>query len=591
MYPVRSCKRLVGVVLFVGLTVFRADGGEVPKLTDLGYEALGKGDWDAALARFDEAIRTEPKNAVAHQGLGLTYGMMGKLDLGIAELSKAIQLDPAEATAYRSRGSLYLFKGDYDHVIADCDEAIRHGLKDLPTYNNRGYAYLCKGSLEKAVSDLTEAIRLNPQRGTKAYANRGLAWYKLRSYDRAIADLSRAIEINHQSVEAFLIRASAYCGKGELDKALTDLDNAIRLDPGSTGAYRQRGSVHIAAGQIASAAADFTAAIRIAPEDSRAYLGRANCFSRQQQYDKALSDIDAAIKLKPSSPCSYEGRGVLWIERGDYDRGIADIETAIRLNPLDPAVNFETWTKAPVSEAALQHGKRQVRRMLQDRPVMGKYGEQARVLSDWAARKFAGEDFGRMIFWDSSELPPLAPSANYQQSAEEPGFIQLSKQPSNRYGTSEVYFFEELWCYTVFELYNISNSEDFRRLHTEASEGKLSKETFVAQIIECESRAAEKTRAFYIHVFMPWAKEHRLATHPALWFLAQRSEPTDTLLRFVTEKEPYWQVYGRQYDLIVSHSLLRKGENQKLLGGGKGGAEKGAPKAPVKTEKGCERRS
>ena len=49
--------------------------------------------------------------------------------------------------------------------------------------------------------------------------------------------------------------------------------------------------------------------------------------------------------------------------------------------------------------------------MLHDRPAMAQFGEEAEFLRDWAARKFAGEDFGAPIDWDPS--PPLHSDAEH----------------------------------------------------------------------------------------------------------------------------------------------------------------------------------
>ena len=54
--------------------------------------------------------------------------------------------------------------------------------------------------------------------------------------------------------------------------------------------------------------------------------------------------------------------------------------------------------------------------------------------------------------------------------------------------------FEKMWTSAVFELYNVANAQDFERLEQDVAAGKLTKEAFVTKIIECESRAAEKTR-------------------------------------------------------------------------------------------------
>ena len=115
----------------------------------------------------------------------------------------------------------------------------------------------------------------------------------------------------------------------------------------------------------------------------------------------------------------------------------------------------------------------------------------------------------------------------------------------------------------MFELYNIAGAETFSRIDSDAAEGKLSKSEFVTEMIQCESRAAEKTRAFYIRVFLPWAKEWRVPTHPADWFVA-RSDRSETLvLPFVSKTDAYWRNYENCYDAIVCALAGRKGQNGK----------------------------
>jgi hypothetical protein len=43
-----------------------------------------------------------------------------------------------------------------------------------------------------------------------------------------------------------------------------------------------------------------------------------------------------------------------------------------------------------------------------------------------------------------------------------------------------------------------------------------------AEFDKIERRAAEKTRSFYIHVFLPWAKANRARTNPWIWMSGRR---------------------------------------------------------------------
>jgi tetratricopeptide (TPR) repeat protein len=58
----------------------------------------------------------------------------------IADFSEAIRPDPRDAIAYGNRGMAYYANGDLDRAIADFDKAIRPDPKDAIAYNNRGAA-------------------------------------------------------------------------------------------------------------------------------------------------------------------------------------------------------------------------------------------------------------------------------------------------------------------------------------------------------------------------------------------------------------------------------------------------------------------
>ena len=162
-------------------------------------------------------------------------------------------------------------------------------------------------------------------------------------------------------------------------------------------------------------------------------------------------------------------------------------ETAIRLNPADPAATFEAWPKALLTAAALQHGERQVRQMLQDRPAMRQYGEEADVLCQWAARNFAGEDLRQKIFWDSSEPFPVFMAENQPPSVEGQGCIRVREKYNDGPDEGKNLCFDELWCRAVFELYNIANADDFGRIVAKVAAGELSRAEFTTSIVECES--------------------------------------------------------------------------------------------------------
>ena len=164
----------------------------------------------------------------------------GDHDQAIADYTEAIRLDPKHALAYINRGNAWRTKEEYDKAIADYDEAIRLDPKDATAYHERGEAWYAKDDLDKAIADYDEAIRLDP--GRRAYTIRG---------DRACSTKGKPTRRSPTSPRPSgstprmprrtTTGATPGMPKGEYDKAIADYTEAIRLDPKDALAYDNRG--------------------------------------------------------------------------------------------------------------------------------------------------------------------------------------------------------------------------------------------------------------------------------------------------------------------------------------------------------------
>jgi tetratricopeptide (TPR) repeat protein len=94
---------------------------------------------------------------------GNFYNLKGDYDRAIADYDEAIRLDPKVAAAFYNRAIAYKAKGDPDRVIADYNKAIRLDPKDADAFINRGVAYLFSESLAKAQADFKQASELAPK--------------------------------------------------------------------------------------------------------------------------------------------------------------------------------------------------------------------------------------------------------------------------------------------------------------------------------------------------------------------------------------------------------------------------------------------
>src|SRR3954469_24531713 len=99
--------RTLPLAVFLLLLPLPARGGDNAEATAAFKRGMGfleKGAPDKALAEFAEAIRIDPKYALAYQKRGNAYYDLGRYDNAVAEYTEAVRLDPKLAAAYFMRG-------------------------------------------------------------------------------------------------------------------------------------------------------------------------------------------------------------------------------------------------------------------------------------------------------------------------------------------------------------------------------------------------------------------------------------------------------------------------------------------------------
>jgi tetratricopeptide (TPR) repeat protein len=129
-----------------------------------GKEALDRGDFDRAIADYNEAIKLDPNYAPAFNGRGIAYGRKNEFDRAIADYNEAMKLDPNyAAAAFSNRGFVYLNKNELDRAIDDFNEAIQRD-PTATKFLNRGNAHYKKNELDRAIADYREVIKAESPR-------------------------------------------------------------------------------------------------------------------------------------------------------------------------------------------------------------------------------------------------------------------------------------------------------------------------------------------------------------------------------------------------------------------------------------------
>jgi len=195
----------------------------------LTYER--KKDFQHSLDDYSAAIKIEPNNSSYFNFRAATYMAADDSRRAIADYSEALRLKPDYPYYFFFRASAYLSVGDYDLAISDYTETIRTSEPNdvWSGYLDRAWVYRMKGEYARALSDIEEAIKRIADK-PRGYMDRGLARFESGSYDLAEADLARATQMNPNFVTSVLLHYvfSARRGKqnlAEIQAAASNLES------------------------------------------------------------------------------------------------------------------------------------------------------------------------------------------------------------------------------------------------------------------------------------------------------------------------------------------------------------------------------
>jgi tetratricopeptide (TPR) repeat protein len=250
----------------------------------------------------------------------------GEYQAAITNYSQALQSQHNDADIYYKRGLSYYQLGDYEEAIADYSQAIQININDAKLYLNRGIARYQLANYELAIEDYTQALRLNPNFAV-AYKNRADARYHLGDNQGAIEDYTQAIKINPHYAVTAKNRGMARYFLGYQ----SGFTQAIKINPRDAVAYKNRGNARADIGDNEGAIEDFTQAIEINPHYADAYYNRGNAFYDLGNLEQALTDYTQALEINPNFADASYNRGNILAETGDMSGAIEDFQKAANI--------------------------------------------------------------------------------------------------------------------------------------------------------------------------------------------------------------------------------------------------------------------
>lgn len=322
-----------------------------------GKAYADRGDFEKALADYNQAVRINPYYAKTYISLAYLYENHGKYAQAMDNFSKAIFVNPGSQVALTGRGALFQRTGDAVSALADYDRALavdpHYGL----AYEKRGELFMQTGQWQEALSDFKRSLQLGfsvrkdlldlsrqklneKSRGTtektqspEFYNNRGQMYGMRGQADLALADFLKAIELKPDFDEAHNNAGIVFMMKGKTDEALKHFETASAIDPKNTEAQFNLGEFYYSKGHIDRAFGYYQKVIELNPKSSAALNRRGLIYGIKQKWDEALEDFNTALALDPRNREIYKNRGVVLEHKRMFKQALENYHLALALDP------------------------------------------------------------------------------------------------------------------------------------------------------------------------------------------------------------------------------------------------------------------
>ncbi|KAG7450755.1 TPR-like protein [Guyanagaster necrorhizus] len=176
---------------------------------------LAKGNWDAANAAANDALRMKGNSPEVLSLRGLVLFLSGKLPSAITHVQGALRLDPSYGPA----------------------QQLRKRVKDVERLKEEGNVAFKAGRLTEAVekySETLERIGASEDEGkggqirATLLSNKATTLVKLERYDEALVDIEESLELMSTSFKAYRTRARIHLHLENYDKAVADFKSSIQ---------------------------------------------------------------------------------------------------------------------------------------------------------------------------------------------------------------------------------------------------------------------------------------------------------------------------------------------------------------------------
>jgi serine/threonine-protein kinase len=351
----------------------------------------------AALDFFDQALKEDPKFALAYTGIAEASLRMNSIkkdslwtQKALAAAQQAQQLNDKLPEVHATLGSVYRATGKYSEAVAELKRALSLAPNSDDAYRKLGSTYMQSGNGAAAIEALQKAVQLNPY----YWANQnslGGAYFQLGDYSKALMAYKRVTELEPDIEVGYENVGNVYLQQGKYQDSIPYFQKAIQIEPYFT-TYSNLGTAYFGLKQYPQAVEMFEKAAALTPNESATAVNLADAYRAAGQKDKARDTYQRAISL-----------GYKELQTNPQDGDVLR-EIALSYAKLGDSQQAETYIGR--ARAINKNNVEYIYNQAEIYALLGKPAEALKALQDSLEKNYPAEFAGEDVELDSLRANP-----------------------------------------------------------------------------------------------------------------------------------------------------------------------------------------
>lgn len=312
---------------------------------------------DTSIKLFENAIKQDPKFALAVAGLGEAYWRKYEatknaiwVEKAQVQCRQAMKLNDQLSAVNITLGMVHNGTGKYEDAVQDFEKALETDPTNADAYRGLARAYEAIEAPEKAESTFMKAIELKPDYWA-GYNDLGVFYFRNGRYDEAIAQFQQVIKLTPDNYRGYNNLGGIYYLLNRWQDAQQMFEHSFALKK-SYAVSSNLGTLYFIQGKYKEAARTYEKGIELNPNEYVIWGNLASAYywapgerdKAAETYRKAIVLTKERLKINPNDPDLIATMAGYYSMIGERSQSLKLIEQALEMAQENVQVMYRAAT-------------------------------------------------------------------------------------------------------------------------------------------------------------------------------------------------------------------------------------------------------